>query len=291
MDYKDITIIALLYKTPVKLLENLRKYRNFKMLIIDQSNDLTNKIYLKKFLPNIKYYGLTNKNMGFAKAQNLLIKKVKTKYFFSTQPDVNISVNSIINLKKTIIKFKKDCILAVPKINNQKNITKFYKKNNKKKEFKINDMIGASFMADKKKFIKIGMFDANFFFYWEDIDLNYRINMSNYKIVSDQKAKATHLSGKSTYNGFKERYIRGVNFKYGEFLFLFKNKKLRFLKIFREIILNLVRFFLNLIFLRLGKCEVNIFNLIGIIKFLNLSLVFIKKFFYFRTYNFNFFKR
>ena len=164
MDYKDITIIALLYKTPVKLLENLRKYRNFKMLILDQSNDLTNKIYLKKFLPNIKYYGLTNKNMGFAKAQNFLIKKVKTKYFFSTQPDVNISVNSIINLKKTIIKFKKDCILAVPKINNQKNITKFYKKNNKKKEFKINDMIGASFMADKKKFIKIGMFDANFFF-------------------------------------------------------------------------------------------------------------------------------
>ena len=49
MDFKDISIIILLYKTPDKLLEKLRKYKNFKILILDQSNNLTNKIYLKKF--------------------------------------------------------------------------------------------------------------------------------------------------------------------------------------------------------------------------------------------------
>jgi hypothetical protein len=61
MDLKDISIIILLYKTPDKLLKNLRKYKNFKILILDQSYNLANKIYLKKFLPNIQYYGLTKK--------------------------------------------------------------------------------------------------------------------------------------------------------------------------------------------------------------------------------------
>ena len=81
MYYKEITIIILLYQTPDKLLKNLRTYHNFRILILDQSNNLSNKIYLKKILPNIQYYGLTNKNMGFAKAQNFLIKKVKNLLF------------------------------------------------------------------------------------------------------------------------------------------------------------------------------------------------------------------
>ena len=235
MDYKEITIIILLYQTPNKLLENLRKYKNFKILILDQSNNLSNKIYLKKILPNIQYYGLTNKNMGFAKAQNFLIKKVKTRYFFSTQPDINISTRSIINLKKTIIKFKKDCILAVPKINNQKNIIKAHTKHNNKKEFQINDMIGASFMADQKKFIKIGMFDVNFFFYWEDIDLSYRIRKSKYNIYLNLKSKAQHATSTSSNNTLNTLIIRYINFKFGEYLFSYKIKKLRNLKIIRQL--------------------------------------------------------
>ena len=70
MDHNDITIIILLYKTPNNLLKNLNKYKNFKVLILDQSNNFANKISLKKVLPKIQYYGVTKKNMGFAKAQN-----------------------------------------------------------------------------------------------------------------------------------------------------------------------------------------------------------------------------
>ena len=267
MDFKDISIIILLYKTPDKLLENLRKYKNFKILILDQSNNLTNKIYLKKFLPNIQYYGLTNKNMGFAKAQNFLIKKVKTRYFFSTQPDVDISINSILNLKKTIIKFKNDCILAVPNINNQKNITKI-DKNDSNKEFKIKDMIGASFMADKKKFIKIGMFDRNFFFYWEDIDLSYRIRNSNYNIYINLKSKAYHSSSTSSNNTLKTLIIRYVNFKFGEYLFTYKIKKLRTLKIIRQIFTYPIYSLFYFLLLQLNISLKYFCYFIGIFKFL-----------------------
>lgn len=267
MDFKDISIIILLYKTPDKLLKNLRKYKNFKILILDQSNNHTNKIYLKKFLPKIQYYGLTNKNMGFAKAQNFLIKKVKTRYFFSTQPDIDISINSILNLKKTIIKFKKDCILAVPKINDQKNITKI-DKNDNNKEFKIKDMIGASFMADKKKFIKIGMFDRNFFFYWEDIDLSYRIRNSNYNIYINLKSKARHSVSTSSNNTLKTLVIRYVNFKFGEYLFTNKIKKLRKLKIIRQIFTYPIYSLLYFLLLQINISLKYFCYFIGIFKFL-----------------------
>ena len=236
MNHKDITIIVLLYKTPINLLRNLGKYKSFKILILDQSNNLENKIILKKTLPNIQYYGLTNKNMGFAKAQNFLIRKVKTKYFFSTQPDINLSLNSVMNLKKTIIKFKKDCILAVPKINNQKNITRIDKRNNNK-EFKIKDMIGATFMANKKKFIEVGMFDPNFFFYWEDVDLSHRIRNSKYNIYINLKSKASHATSTSSKNTLSTLIIRYLNFKFGEYLYFQKINKLRILKVIRQIIL------------------------------------------------------
>ena len=88
-------------------LKTLSKYKDFKLLILDQSNDLTNSKILKNFLPRIQYYGLTERNMGFANAQNFLIKKVKTKYFFSTQPPINLSFKSIVNLKRTLVKFRK----------------------------------------------------------------------------------------------------------------------------------------------------------------------------------------
>ena len=79
MKHNDITILILLYKTPKKLIKNILNYKDFKILILDQSNDLKTKKYLKKRLPKIEYYGLTKINNGFAKAQNFLIKKVFLK--------------------------------------------------------------------------------------------------------------------------------------------------------------------------------------------------------------------
>ena len=48
MKHNDITILILLYKTPKKLIKNILNYKDFKILILDQSNDLKTKKYLKK---------------------------------------------------------------------------------------------------------------------------------------------------------------------------------------------------------------------------------------------------
>ncbi len=260
MKHSDITVIILLYHTPKKLILNIKNYEDFKIIIFDQSNDFNTKKFLLKRYKNIIYYKLSGKNLGFSKAQNLLIKKVKTKYFFSTQPDIFIQKKNILKLKK-LLKKNENNLIAVPNINKTYKILK-------KKHIKIKEMIGAAFMSKTSKFKKFGMFDERFFFYWEDIDLNKRINKSKFSIMTDTTCKAYHLSGKSTKNNFNSRYIRNVNFRFGEYLYLYKYNKLHILKLPREILLNSLRLILNLIFFKLSKLEKNLFNLIGILKFI-----------------------
>ena len=118
----DITIILLLYKTPLTLIKNLEPLKKFKIIILDQSNDIYFKKKVTKVLPNIKSYYLSKNNIGFAKGINSLVKKVKTKYFFCTQPDVFINEKSIIELKKTFSRNKKNLIVTIPLINKKKKV-------------------------------------------------------------------------------------------------------------------------------------------------------------------------
>lgn len=259
MKVNDVTVLIVLYNTPKKFLKNFLNYKNFKILILDQSNDLKTKKFLISKLPNIKYYKLSKQNKGFAKPQNFLIRKVKTKYFFSTQADIIINQNSILKLRKTIIQ-NKNCIISIPSFNIKSNIKK-------KTEIKKN-FIGAAFFSEKKIFMKFGMFDEDFFFYWEDVDLSHRIKKSKFKIVQSFEASANHKSGNSTYKSFKSEYIRKVNFRYGEYLYLFKYNKLRILKIIREIFLNIVKLILNLFLFKSRETNQNFFDILGILKFI-----------------------
>ncbi len=232
MKNKQISIILLLFKTPHEMIKNLKNYRDFNLLILDQSSEQGLQKKIKKELPNIKYYGFSNKNIGFAKGINFLVKRVKTKYFLCTQPDIIINKKSILNLYKTL-KEKKDGIISVPRITSFKN---YKKKKVKKKIFTVTNILGAIFMADREKFRKVNMFDERFFFYWEDIDLCNRIKKSKLKIYLNSGAIADHKGEGSTKASLTTLLIRKVNFKYGEYLFQKKYNKLKRIKIFREII-------------------------------------------------------
>lgn len=263
MTYKDITIIILLFNTPNKFLKNLKNYKNFQIAILDQSNDFKTKKKIKRILPNIFYYKVTENNYGFAKAINLLTKKVKTKFFLCTQPDVKIDPKSILNLKKVFNK-KKDCIISLPKIASYRN----YKFANKKRKIiTVENMIGAIFLTKKKLFDKINKFDEDFFFYWEDVELSRRIKNSKFKIYLNKDSKAFHFAGQSTTTTFKSKFIKNVNFKFGEYLYQYKYSELKMIKIFREPITKFSLIFFYLLTMQFRKLDINFFYLIGIMKF------------------------
>ena len=267
MNIKDITVVILLFHTRENLIENLKRYKDFKVIILDQSNDFNLKRQIKKLLPKVRYYLSPKGNLGFAKGINFLSKKVKTKYFLCTQPDVKINRISIENLKKTFNK-KKDCIISVPKIRDYKNY------NNKKREkiYSVKNIIGAIFLADKKKFIKIKMFDENFFFYWEDVDLSTRVHKSKYNIYINHNSNAVHTWTSTKFN-FRTFAIKKTNFKFGEFLYQYKNNKLKYIKVLRQPIAFFVLIFFHLMIFNPKKAFENFFYLYGIIKFVTVILI------------------
>jgi len=264
MNNKEITVILLLYNTPENLIKNLKNYTKFKILILDQSNDIKLKKKIQNKFHNIEFYKVRDRNEGFSKGINYLIKKVKTKYFLCTQPDILFKNKSIQELKKTIAK-NKNCVVAIPKIEGVKN----YIKNKKDKNNIIlaNHFIGAIFIADTKKFMKLGMFDENFFFYWEDIDLSNRINKSKYNIKINLDLKAIHQSGTSSKKNFYSIYLRNSNFKFGEYFFHYKNKKLKFIKMLREPLSFFLYLIFNFLTLNIKRGVVYFCFLIGIFKF------------------------
>ena len=115
--------------------------------------------------------------------------------------------------------------------------------------------------------MKLGMFDENFFFYWEDIDLSNRINKSKYNIKINLDLKAIHQSGTSSKKNFYSIYLRNSNFKFGEYFFHYKNKKLKFIKMLREPLSFFLYLIFNFLTLNIKRGVVYFCFLIGIFKF------------------------
>ena len=122
MKHNDITVIILLYHTPKKLIQNIKNYEDFKLIILDQSNDFDTKKYLLKRYKNIIHYELSDKNLGFSKAQNFLINKVKTKIFFYTTRHI-YTKEKYFEIKKITSKNKNN-LIVVPNINETYKILK-----------------------------------------------------------------------------------------------------------------------------------------------------------------------
>ena len=166
---------------------------------------------------------------------------------------------------------KKELILSGPIFKNQNNGV--INSNNK---YELKKELNASIlMCDTQKVKKIGFFDEDFFLYWEDKDLMQRINKTNFKMLQVFNAYAIHQGEKSTLDNIKIRFIRRINFKYGEFLFDYKHRKLRKIKILRQLLQNIILFPLNIIIFNQKKVVENISQLIGISKFL--KFLFFKK--------------
>lgn len=258
-NYKDVTIILTLYKTPLNKLSNLYNYRNYKIIVFDQEGEDKTKIFLKKKLNlNVKYFS-SIRNIGLSKASNFLLSKVKTKYCLFTQPDIQITDSSI-NILYNIIKKNKSIIFVSP---NHKNNSKKNKKNYILKK-KINY---SCILCDVKKLKSIGFFDEDFFLYWEDIFLEKKINNSNYKMAIGLNTKVKHDFSKSSEINYKTDFIRSSNFIYGELVFDYKVKKLRFIKICRKFFQNLILFIFNILFFQLKDSLKNIAIIVGIFKF------------------------
>ena len=102
--YNQLTLVIVSYKSKDVILNNLNVIKNFRTIIVDNSNDLDFKKNLSQY-KNINYLALS-KNIGFGKANNLGVSHATTEYVLILNPDIKVDYVSILKLFNTFFKYK-----------------------------------------------------------------------------------------------------------------------------------------------------------------------------------------
>ena len=91
------TIIIPSYRSKILILRHIKKFsNNFKIIIVENSNDIAFKKLVENKYQNVDIY--LKKNIGYGRAVNFASQKVRTKYFFVMNPDTKIYKNTLNNL-------------------------------------------------------------------------------------------------------------------------------------------------------------------------------------------------
>jgi len=249
MNYNDITIGIVTFKSEKVIFQCLNSIKSIKKIIIfDNSNDFILKNKVRKKYPNINYI-LSKKNLGYAQANNKILKIIDTSHVLILNPDTVLNKNCIKKLisKSNFLK-NKFAILAP----SSKNKNYGYFKSFTEKRFKFKDLIdvdfvkGFSMLVNVSKIKKIGFFDKKFFLYLEEIDLCKRLKNKSEKIYIVKNAKIKHLAAKSSNIGFEFDKCRNWHWMWSNVYYDIKN--FNFIFAFKKSIFKILKNYFKSIF-------------------------------------------
>ena len=83
----------------------------FNILVIDNGCEEKNKFYFEDKFKNVNYL-IPGKNLGVPNSYNYALSKVKTRYMFNTQPDVEVKKGCIEKLIKAASEYPNAAILT-----------------------------------------------------------------------------------------------------------------------------------------------------------------------------------
>ncbi len=199
-------------------LENVEDELNFDTWVIDNASVDGSLQKAKIKFPKINY--LKNKeNLGFGRANNLVLKKVTTKYILLLNPDSKVLPGTLPYMVSYLEQNpdvggascrveKADGLMDlashrgfptpwasflyfVLKIDSLYHL----KDRDMTKPHEVDAISGAFFMTRKDVLRKVGLFDEDYFLYGEDLDLCFRIKTAGYKIMYVPDVKIIHYKG------------------------------------------------------------------------------------------------
>jgi len=223
--------------TIFKCLEKLPK--ESQKIILENSSNKNLKNSLESRFENLNFY-LMKENLGFGTANNIGIKKTKTKYICILNPDVILENDSFKNIID-IIKNEEFSIAAPIDIDE---IGKF--KFEKNKILEVNYVKGFAMIMKTSEAIN-NLFDENIFLYLEEIDLCKRYIKKNGRIILIN-VPVKHLGGLShgSRDDIEMEKSRNWHWMWSKFYF---NKKYygylySFFILFPSFLSSIIKFFL-----------------------------------------------
>lgn len=216
-------------------------YKNFEVLVVDNnsSDDSTKILATFNWLNVIK----SRKNLGFAGGNNLGFTKAKGKYILLLNSDALMQKDSLEKLVETLEE-KLDVAAVQPKFLYEDNTINsigayltytgflYYPGYGKKstitkyeKSRYIFSGYGAGLLIRREVINKIGLFDDDYFMYFEETDLCMRIWLSGWKVLFNADTVIHHKGGVSSkkyglekiyFHSYKNRictYIKNLEVK------------------------------------------------------------------------------
>lgn len=179
-------------------------YNEYRLILIDNNSNEIDRDKLTLFVNEIKskfknevYLILNSENFGYAGGNNKGYEYIKNKNLdgdiLVINPDILISENTLCQLKKVLDSDDKIGAVMCRTLNYDQEIIydyismnglnqKWLKTNNETIE---TDYLAGSCMLLKREVIdEIGLFNNEFFMYWEEVDLSFRIKKFGYKLLS-----------------------------------------------------------------------------------------------------------
>ena len=121
--FNKITIIIILYEEKEQLvLKCLENLKNFKIIIVDNSNNLALKKLVEKNYKIFKYV-LNEKNYGYSKAANQAIKLSDTEFILMFQADGIIDQTDIFKLLDAHKKYENSFIVSPTLFDKEQNVS------------------------------------------------------------------------------------------------------------------------------------------------------------------------
>lgn len=232
----DISIIIVSFNTKellascLKSLKIATKDLDTETFVVDNNSQDKTSPYVKQHFPDVKLIE-NQKNLGFSKANNIAVKRAKGKYVLILNPDTKLMPKTLTKMKEfmdfagpkiamatcrvelTDGSLDKDCrrhfptpasslshFLGLGKVFPKSKLFNSYYMGYKSEnaEHEVDSCEGAFMFTRTDVFKKVGLFDEDFFFYGEDLDLCFRLKHAGYKIVYTPTTKIIHLKGASS---------------------------------------------------------------------------------------------
>ena len=254
----DLTILIISYKSLEKLNECIQTIgKNKKILVVENSNNIQIKNELEKKYPNCEVY-LNNSNLGYSKASNIGFRKIKTDYALLLNTDIKISEEQINEIEKEVKNIGTSFILGSPlsddlvDFNKNNKLDKYFNEesldlNSTNSSTKVDLIKGCSLVVNLKKFENSKVFDENFFFFFEEMDLCRNIKKRKEEIYVFNQIKIEHKSAQSLDESYNENYqnFRNWNYFWGRFYYF--KKHYGYIYSLSKHTSKLIRFFFNMV--------------------------------------------
>lgn len=223
-------------------------YENFEVIMVDNGSVDDSVSFTEVNYPKVKIIKSKN-NLGFAGGNNFGLKYCKGKYVLFLNNDTIVTemfldelvdfiekVENVAVVQPTIL-FHRPNTSMHKKINSVGSFIlgsgflyhldygKTYKEANYKKSYDIFTAYGACFLVRRKIIEAVGLFDEDYFAYFEETDFSHRVWLNGYRIMIYTKPIIYHKGGKTAeklpsafiqYHSFKNRlytYLKNFNLK------------------------------------------------------------------------------